>query len=94
MAFRTARVAVGTTAVQLVDGAANDTEAWITVSSEIDGDRVFLGADNTVTASTGFRLENKDNAFHVGLAGVGDDVWAISTSPTPVHVLIRSTPEA
>jgi hypothetical protein len=90
MAFRTARVTVGTTAVQVLDAAAGDAEAWISVATEIVGDRVFLGGDSSVTVSNGFRLENTDNVLNVGLAVAGDDLWAISSGPTNVHVLIRS----
>lgn len=60
---------------------APSAPGWVSIAS--DGSSLFIG-NNTLTLETGFKMGQATITLKVN---AGDEIWAMSTSNTVVHVI-------
>ena len=83
MATTSAQFTVTTTPVKIV--SADNAAEMVYIHSETA--IAYLGGDNTVSSTTGYKLDVNDK---ISLANHEGELWAISASSSSISVLIIS----
>lgn len=84
MAVSNAQVVVTTTATKIVDGPGTVFLVYDTISNS---GTTWIGADNTVTVSTGFHLYSSINFDHQFHLSSGQSLCGISAGSDTIDVL-------
>ena len=83
MATTSAQYAVTTSPVKIVSADSNAETVYIHSETSI----AYIGADSTVSATTGYKLDVNDK---ISLANHEGELWIVSAATSAVSVLIIS----
>lgn len=83
MAVTSAQYAVTTSPVKIVSADINAEMVYIHSETAV----AYLGGDNTVSSTTGYKLDINDK---ISLTNHEGEIWAVSASASSISVLIIS----
>jgi GTP cyclohydrolase III len=83
MAVSSAQYSVTTTPVKIVSADISAEMVYVHSETAI----VYLGGDNTVSSSTGYKLDVNDK---ISLTNHEGELWAVSASTSSMSVLVIS----
>jgi hypothetical protein len=77
MTVKVGQITVGSTPVMVGKCTTEQMLVWVHCTGSM-----YFGTDNTVSSSTGFRLDNGDK--YSTTVCYGDEIWAVSSTGTPI----------
>jgi hypothetical protein len=81
MAVTSAQYAVTTSPVKIVSADINAEMVYIHSETAV----AYIGGDNTVSSTTGYKLDINDK---ISLTNHEGEIWAVSAVASPISVLI------
>ena len=81
MAVTSAQYAVTTSPVKIVSADINAEMVYIHSETAV----AYIGGDNTVSSTTGYKLDINDK---ISLTNHEGEIWAVSAIASPISVLI------